>query len=99
MPGVVRLAECPIAFLRADNDHLINVTRFEQLSGEVQRRHADGCVTDERVARAVDAEQRCEMAGRRIVDRFGKKERARGVRTLTDDLLVKASGCRARHRR
>src|SRR5436189_1255945 len=62
MPGVIRFTERPVAFLRAHHHHLLNVTRLEQLSSKVQRRQADGCVTNERVTGAVNAEQRGEMA-------------------------------------
>ena len=84
------LAENPVAFLRADDHDLPDVARFQKLGGKVQRGHSHRRIADEGVARAVDAEQRGEMTGGGIIDGLGKEQRARGVRALLCDLLVKA---------
>jgi hypothetical protein len=49
---------------------------------------SDGGVTDEGVARAVDAEERARC-WRGVIDRLGEEQRAGGVRALLHDLFVK----------
>ena len=82
-------AQNPVALLRADDHDLLDVARRQQLRAEVQRRQTDRRVADQRVARAVDPEQRREVTGGRVIDRVGKKRRAGGVRALLHDLVEK----------
>jgi len=90
-PIAISFAQNPIELFAADDQAVVRFTERNQLCAEMERGEADRVVTNQRVGRAIDAEDRCQMAGRRVVDGLRKKQGTRAGGATFRDLLVKTA--------
>ena len=91
-PFPIRVAEQPVRFLCANHQTAIQLWVRHQVFRHLQGENPDRAVADQSITRARDPEDRREVTGRRVKNRFRKKQRTRGRRARVHDVVIEAPG-------